>query len=222
MVGQSMIQQRRDRHGRGFTLIELMIVLAIMGILAIVAIPALQKYMRRAKTAEAKTQIAKLFDATSSFFKTEHATRGATGFISGGGGGVVPNIALHHCPHPPGEPTGGEAGLTPDISHNCNKGPGGRCVPNVVGGVGGYYDINLWNDNAVWNSLNFLQEQGHYFHYNFLALNERSGYGRCQFTVQAFGDLDDDGLFSTFERSGAGDIHGVNGAIGLYVANELD
>ena len=41
-----------QRSGRGFTLIELMIVVAILGILAVVAIPAFVRYMRVAKTAE--------------------------------------------------------------------------------------------------------------------------------------------------------------------------
>jgi len=205
---------------RGFTLIELMIVVAILGILAVVAVPALQKYMRRAKTAEATTQIAKMYDATSAFFKSEHAARGATGFI--GQGGQVQDMAPHRCPHPQGDPTGGQAGITPDIGFNCNEGPGGRCIPGVGGGGAGYYDINLWNNNAVWNSLNYLQEQGHYFHYNFVAINEITGYGRCQFSAQAFGDLDDDGIFSTFERSGAADLEGVNAAIGLYVDQEVE
>jgi type II secretory pathway pseudopilin PulG len=197
-----------------------MIVVAILGILAVVAVPAMQKYMRRAKTAEAKIQIAKLYDATSSFFKSEHAGRGATAFI--GDGGQVQDMAVHRCPHPAGSPTGGEAGITPGIELNCNEGPGGRCIPTVGNGTTGYYDIKMWNDNAVWNNLNFLQEQGHFFHYNFVAINEIAGYGRCQFSAQAFADLDDDGLFSTFERSGAADIEGVNAAIGLYVSGEVE
>ena len=40
--------------------------------------------------------------------------------------------------------------------------------------------------------------------------------------MQAFGDLDDDGIYSTFERSGAADMSGVNAAAGLYIDNELE
>ena len=43
-----------------------------------------------------------------------------------------------------------------------------------------------------------------------------------QFTAQAFADLDADGIFSTYERSGAGDIQGVNASIGLYVDQEVE
>jgi type IV pilus assembly protein PilA len=55
---------------RGFTLIELMIVVAIIGILAAVAIPAFMDYMKKSKKSEASLQLNKI--AKNS--KTEYIT----------------------------------------------------------------------------------------------------------------------------------------------------
>jgi type IV pilus assembly protein PilA len=198
-----------------------MIVVAILGILAAIAIPALSKYMRRAKTAEAKGQIAKMFDATSAYFQSEVVGRGATGFV--GSGGSVADTAPHSCPHWSSAIDSGSAGLTPPISFDCNIGPGGRCVPSGQPSAAGYYHVTMWAANEVWNGLNFGQEQGHFFHYNFSYTNTVTGYGACQFTAQAYADLDGDtALFSTYERSGAADQTGVNAQAGLYISHDTE
>jgi type IV pilus assembly protein PilA len=59
---------------KGFTLIELMVVVAIIGILAAIAIPAFMKYIKTSKTAEAKLHIRKLYDGEVAYFTEEKVT----------------------------------------------------------------------------------------------------------------------------------------------------
>ena len=202
------------RAAAGFTLVELMIVVAILGILATIAIPTVGLYARRAKTSEARMMISKMFDGSAAHFAVDRIDRGEV--VQIGSGATLAPGATHRCPHPLGSPTGGTTGVTPPLALDCNTGPGGRCIPRVGGTAAPYYDISLWH-SSMWDSLNFVMEQGHFFHYNYAAENSNTGYGTCQFTTQAFGDLDGDGTFSTFERNGGADVHGVNAAAGLYI-----
>lgn len=87
---------------RGFTLIELMIVVAIIGILAAVAIPAFMDYMKRSKKTEASLQLNKIGKNAKRVYAElsqypsgtaqELPQKPATGGCCGGGG-----VVANHC-----------------------------------------------------------------------------------------------------------------------------
>ncbi len=56
------------RSKKGFTLIELMIVVAIIGILAAIAIPNFLKFQAKSKQSEAKTNLKAVYTAETSYF----------------------------------------------------------------------------------------------------------------------------------------------------------
>src|SRR5256886_9171498 len=66
---------------RGFTLIELMIVVAIIGILAAIAIPNFIKFQARSKQSEAKANLKAIFTAQKAFFQEKDRFSTLTGEV---------------------------------------------------------------------------------------------------------------------------------------------
>ncbi len=72
---KNMMQKIRNQ--KGFTLVELMIVVAIIGILAAIAIPAFLRSVKKSKTSEAEGTMRKMADGSKAYFTSEQRGVGA-------------------------------------------------------------------------------------------------------------------------------------------------
>jgi len=82
------------KNESGFTLVELMVVVAIIGILSAIAIPNFKKYQAKSKTSEAKLQLSSLYTAETaamSDFDSFGTCLNDIGYSDPGNGGTGTN-----------------------------------------------------------------------------------------------------------------------------------
>jgi type IV pilus assembly protein PilA len=79
-----MVNDMVMKNQKGFTLIELMIVIAIIGILAAIAIPQFSKYRKRSYDSSAQSDLRNAATAQEAYYVDQDTYCGSSSILTGG------------------------------------------------------------------------------------------------------------------------------------------
>jgi type IV pilus assembly protein PilA len=176
---------RRSHRAAGFTLIELMIVVAIIGILAVLAIYGVSRYLKTSKTAEATNNVGAIAKNASESLNRDLMS----------GAYVAPGTAtgISHCIC---------AGATASVPSTIASVTAKKYTSDPVAD---WKTTATGQDTIGWHCLKFTVDQPQYYMYNYTESGNSCTSGTVaadDIHAVANGDLDGNGTQSTFDLEG--------------------
>lgn len=173
----------RVKRSDGFTLVELMVVVAIIGLLSAVAIPNFKKYQAKAKVSEAKLQLSAMYTAETSFYSDYNIYHNCLVYMGFDparetpsryftvGFGVDPGalnptahtaavnagLAIAECPLDPGLVQGATSG---NSTATATWFPAGKGVGSTIGSAVGFLPTTSLGDQSSAANMTFVVGAG--------------------------------------------------------------